>query len=141
MSPLRRRDTDPAAPARRREDVLEELVTRGSRNFRSYRRWALAAFTILAMATTAGLYWTSTLVGRIQDERAANILRACEEQNARHRETIETLDERIRIASRTASPARVRRMHESRAATVALIAALAPHQDCDEVVRRSVETD
>jgi hypothetical protein len=70
MMTERRRSTDPRSPRRRREDQaaeqaqalqayvdqLEDLLEHGSKNFRSYRRWANIAFAGLVLAYVFGLY-------------------------------------------------------------------------------------
>jgi hypothetical protein len=56
MLARRRRTNDPiSGPRRRREDELEELLAHGSRNFRQYRRRAIAGFVILMLGTAAAL--------------------------------------------------------------------------------------
>lgn len=76
-----------------------------------------------------------TLVKRVQIQRAASIRRNCEDVNARHDSTIRELDRIV-----TALPASRRaRARQRRAATVALIDALAPHRDCDALVARNVK--
>lgn len=52
-------DNDHDFDPKRREDVLEELLQHGSRNFRAYRRKAYAAFTLLTAASVIALIWLS----------------------------------------------------------------------------------
>ena len=75
------------------------------------------------------------LAQQIQDERAANTLRACRDVNQRHDDTIRALDELLKRAGRSASREQVER---SRASTVLLIDALAPKRDCKRLVARQV---
>jgi hypothetical protein len=74
------------------------------------------------------------LVHRIQTERATNIRLNCLDQNRRHDQTVSTLDARLRLAQRTATPAQVRQIRQSRDFTVSLIGALAPRRDCQHLV-------
>lgn len=57
MSPRRRNGDHPRFEApRRREDLLEELLKKGSRNFRRYRRRAFVAFVLLAATNAVAIY-------------------------------------------------------------------------------------
>jgi hypothetical protein len=58
MTIHRRRAHDPEDPQTpRREDILEELLKNGSRNFRAYRRRAYWAFAGLTLANALAIGW------------------------------------------------------------------------------------
>jgi hypothetical protein len=111
----------------------------------------MAVFLIVSMGLTTGVPGTPLrgLIGEnrarateakrlaeaIQVQRAASLRLLCTEQNGRHDRTVRELDRRLALAVRMASPSRARRIRESRAFTVALIEALAPHRDCATFVR------
>lgn len=108
-------------------------------------RWMLAALLFVGAITFYNSYSGSQtaiqvkqLVGRIQAERARNVLTSCVEQNARHDRTIATLDRLLLVAERPASAAQRAQIKQSRASTVLLIEALVPRQDCVARVRRLV---
>lgn len=69
---------------------------------------------------------------RIQGERERNIRNACEMQNERHDDAVTFIDHVIA----TAPPAQRAAAKANRKVTVAFINTLAPHQNCDDVVRR-----
>jgi len=69
-------------------------------------------------------------VQQIQAERRTNIARACRDQNGRHDRTVRELD-RLIAQLPVDQRARARRVRD---ANVALIDALAPHQDCAALV-------
>lgn len=73
-------------------------------------------------------------VHQIQQERVESILRACRDENERHDATIHRLDELIKRLP----PEKRTRAVQSRAGTVLLINALAPHRDCATLARASV---
>lgn len=101
-------------------------------------------------------------VQAINVERARNITASCEQTNQRHDDTIAALDrtmlerltgQRVSLgisdtkvraelaaALKKAKPPLRRRAQQSLVATVLLIQALAPHQDCVVLVRRQVDT-
>lgn len=100
-----------------------------------------AVAVMLAFAAAGFALWLNAgRTQQIQDERAANILRSCQEQNQRHDAAIRALDQLIAKAQTTAGPAQVERMRQSRASTVLLIDALAPMRDCPALVTRQVDT-
>jgi hypothetical protein len=70
----------------------------------------------------------------IQHSREQSVRTSCQESNMRHDQTIAKLDDLIRHAAKTSSPARIRRMKKSRTGTVALIEALTPKRDCGDRV-------
>lgn len=72
------------------------------------------------------------LAHRIQASRVEATLRACEEQNHRHNQTVAKLD--MLIAK--VPPDQRARAKASRDSTIALIDALVPVRDCDQVVDR-----
>lgn len=106
----------------------------------------LAAFAIAGAFFAAGYaLWsnasrtddTARLAQQIQDERAANILRACREVNQRHDATIHQLNVLVNAIPDKDRRARAR---QNIAGTVALINALAPKHNCEALVDRQVDT-
>jgi coenzyme F420-reducing hydrogenase beta subunit len=93
----------------------------------------LCAITVAVLAAT--VLDTHAATQQIQDERAANIRRNCEDVNDRHDETIMRL--RALVESMPAG-ARRSRAEQGMAGSVALIDALAPKRDCDRLVRQQV---
>lgn len=74
---------------------------------------------------------------QIQVERKRTVNDLCVDQNLRHRDTIAELDKLLAAVVKR-DPSMARRMAESRKATVLLINALAPHQNCKQVVANAV---
>lgn len=104
-------------------------------------RWAAvaaAAAVLASAALAAALYVVATRPSDIQESRAANVLEQCREQNARHDAAVHALDRLLADAAQDATPRRQARLDRSRAATVLLIAALAPRRDCVRRTQRLV---
>lgn len=151
MSPMRRHTDAPPGPMRRREDELEELLEHGSRNFRRYRRRAMAAFAILALTNAWALYRVAdtsekasdaadkaaALALEVQAQRRESISTNCINQNTRHDRTVAALDTLI---EKIPPGPRRERAESGRAGTLLLIESLQPRQDCAALVRRSVKT-
>lgn len=112
---------------------------RAERRLASVLNYAVYGIVVLL---AGGLVWAFVVNGsqtaEIQSQRERNIRESCEAQNRRHDGTIGVLDRLIAQRAKSASPAEVRQMRSSRAYTVLLIDALAPHQDCADVVARSL---
>lgn len=96
--------------------------------------------TVLSFATV--LLWRSNdaRVQQINNERAANVRRNCEDVNDRHRDTIQAVDELLAPRLKTATPAERKQMRASRDSTVLILNALVPMRDCDRLVRTQVAT-
>jgi hypothetical protein len=88
-------------------------------------------------ANFAAFELNAARVQQINDERAANVRRACEDVNSRHDATILKL--RAIVRDIPAGPRRDR-AEAGMASTIALIDALAPKRDCPALVRRQVTT-
>lgn len=69
--------------------------------------------------------------------RRNSVLENCEDQNERNEETIRTLDLRIARLAKSLSPSELTQLKASRAFTVSLVNALAPHRDCKVVLQRA----
>lgn len=80
------------------------------------------------------------LATAIQQQRIGLVRVECEAQNRRHTETIRTFHRILVRAKRHAHGARRAQIAESRRATVLLIDALAPYQNCTRAVRRATTT-
>jgi hypothetical protein len=121
-----------------------QAVLNGSGNGR--RPWLVVVLVAasIAMVMVLGVVLLANVFSRtetnadfaeaIQRERARATLENCQKQNARHRNTVRTLD---RIIAGT-PPARRRQARERRAGTVLLIQALVPLRECKRVVERTV---
>jgi hypothetical protein len=115
---------------------------------------ALSVFLIVSMGLTTGVPGTALrgLIGQnrqraseakalaveIQRQRAASLRLLCVQQNHKHDRTLRTLDRRLELRVKTASPERAQEIRASRASTVALIDSLAPRQDCGAFVRQQM---
>ena len=131
----------------------EHYMTPGARN---YFRRVWMGYAILALAIAIGLFTQQReSVDRINDinkSRALITYTGCLDQNGRHDNTIKQLDsllivrkaelrkqikeaeakDQIQIA--TSLRAQIDRLDDSRNSTVGLIEALAPHQNCEQLV-------
>lgn len=79
-------------------------------------------------------------VTQINEERADNIRRNCQDTNGRYAKTVAELDRLLAVRTRGMTPSERKAVMASRAATVVLIASLAPRRDCDRVVAEQVDT-
>lgn len=78
-------------------------------------------------------------VDQINEERADNIRRACVETNGRYSKTVAELDRLLAVRTRGMNREQLKAVEASRAATVVLIASLAPRRDCDRLVASQVK--
>lgn len=94
---------------------------------------------------TAGVvvsfFLNSDRVDQINQERAQNVKRNCEDVNSRHDGALTTLDEILEARERTATPGERERLRGSRETTALLIDALVPKRDCAALVRQQVNTN
>lgn len=100
--------------------------------------YSLCAFTVvLGLLALRADQLNGDRVDDIQSSRVQNTYNNCEEQNARNENTIAVFDKRIAegVKSGELKGQRLQRARESRAFTVGLIGALAPHQNCLQLVR------
>lgn len=121
---------------------------------RGYEKWTRRTIRILTVLSVATLVLGALSINlldsngdrvddiaaaqkNIQQSRVDNTHTACEEQNDRHDRTIAELDALIAAAEKdpSVSARRIARIKRSRESTARLIQALAPHQDCLELVR------
>lgn len=109
-------------------------------------RWQLiAVYVLIVAAGTIGIWRTQTVAHRaddlsrdIQAQRVVNIRQSCDEQNARHDDTIAALD---RLIGQLPKDSTRRFLAEkNRPGTVLLINALAPKRDCGKVVKEATRT-
>lgn len=114
-----------------------------------FRRWfiiGLTAFSCIALTSSAALVGygillsqQNTLTRQIQDQRKDSIRRACTDQNTRHDGTGYAL----RLAQKDAikdHPEQKKEIDKQTEVSLGLIDALAPHQDCDAIVKKSTES-
>lgn len=124
--------------------MLEGVQRKVDEIQRGYVLWTRITFGVLAMLVLVVLLGAVAAVvaihenhNRIEDIQASRIdvaLTTCRDQNARRTNTINQLDDIIAKRSKGAPPAERARMRTSRAFTILLIDALAPHQDCNKVI-------
>lgn len=93
--------------------------------------WGVA-FLLFAV-TGLGIWQLAEVVDSIQVNREEIVRENCEDQNARHDSSIAALDEVLSRAVKE-NPERREQIEQSRTATVLLIDALVPVQDCEERV-------
>lgn len=144
--------TDPEPlPDRRRhgyaelEHKLDQHALRIEERIRRYLIGGLVAFAIIGLICAASLVGFGILLreqgsqaDEIQRQRAESIQRECRNQNLRHENTIDQLNEQIAVILKT-HPSRAQEIRRQVKYTIALIDALAPHQDCAKQVKTSVE--
>lgn len=103
-----------------------------------FHRWfiiGLIAFVLIGLSTTAGLFGFAYVLSEVQDNRKEFIRTSCEATNKRNRDTITKLTELSnKSANEATSPAEKKRIKQSLPGTIALINALSPVQDCDQLV-------
>lgn len=114
-----------------------------------FRRWfiiGLVAFSCIALTSSAALVGfgvllskQSTLTRQIQTQRKDAIRKACDDQNTRHDGTAYAL----RLAEKDAKrrhPEQKKEIEKNSEVSLGLIDALAPHQDCDAIVKAATES-
>jgi hypothetical protein len=102
-------------------------------------RIVLVAISCGVVLNTTGVvvtfFFNADRVDQINEERAANIVRSCEDVNARNLAAVRELDRLLEQRSSNATPEQVERSRET---TTALIDALVPRRDCGRLVRLQV---
>lgn len=118
-----------------------EAIQAGYEKWTRRTIWILRALVVatLALGVVSILLIgaNSKRVDEIQQSRVEITRQTCEAQNDRNRKTIAAYDVRIAAAKASGELSReqLARLSESRAFTVALVDALAPVQDCDDLIR------
>lgn len=126
---------------------LEDRLTKHAQAVSDrFHRWlviGLAAFSIIALSSAAGLVGFGILLNKqgnvtqdIQQQRAATIRGNCEDQNQRNYSTVVKLNKAVAFEIKK-HPARAEQIRQSAEVSIGLINALAPHQDCVQVVREA----
>lgn len=104
-----------------------------------FHRWfiiGLIAFVLIGLSTTAGLFGFAYVLSEVQDNRKEFIHSSCEATNKRNKDTVAKLTElNAEAVDAATSGAERKRIEQSLPGTVALINALSPIQDCDQLVR------
>lgn len=142
--------------------ALNEHIEENDRRLRRFFIGALIAFSIVGLATTVSLIGfgivlhqqqdTSNqlkeivaankhLVSDIQRQRRESITDECTAQNARHNGAVKALNEGAAhdIAHHKELGLRAGEIERRKAVTIALLDALQPVQDCQKLVRDSVQ--
>lgn len=131
----------------------QELAAKIERHTRRvetrFRRWfiiGLTAFSCIALTSSAALVGFGVLLKQqnsfsrqIQDQRKDSIRSACVDQNQRHDGTSFAL----RLAQKDAikrHPEQKKEIDKNSQTSLGLIDALAPHQDCDQIVKKATES-
>lgn len=127
------------------------------------QRWLLAVAvlaTVACVASAIGFFSARSALRQVNDERARNTLRSCQEVNARHDATVDTINrltlERLtgRPVPRSVPPAEVKarlaaairradvrtraQLQQSADSTALVVRSLAPKRDCAALVKRQV---
>lgn len=111
----------------------------GGLRFLRYAVLSLMVMTIvMAVLIAVAFVLNADRVDQINQERAANVERNCEDVNRRHDRTLEALDQILARRVAAASPADRARLRESRATTALLINALVPRRDCGALAAQQV---
>lgn len=108
---------------------------------------ALVGFTVLGVACAVGLLGFGIVLHRqgsaaddIQQQRKEAIRRTCTEQNDRHDETYSKLIDAAKTdEDQRTTEAGKQEVRRRRDVTLALIDALAPHQNCDDMVNAATK--
>src|SRR4051794_20595481 len=124
--------------------MLEGVQRKVDEIQRGYVIWTRVSFGVLAMLVLIVLLGAVAAVvaihenhNRIDDIQASRIdvaLTTCRDQNARRTNTVKQLDVILAKRIKSAPPAEAARLKMSRAFTILLIDALAPHQNCQRVI-------
>lgn len=93
----------------------------------------------LAVASGIAIKGNSDQTKNIQDSRRTSIKEQCKDQNSRHDHVITALDVALAPRLKQGNPKQDAAILQRRVSTILLIDALAPKQDCDQVVKERVE--
>lgn len=125
-------------------ELEERLSAHSAEVQRRFHRWfvvSLAAFAIMALSSSAGLVGFGVLLKsqrntteQIQQQRRDAIRGNCEDQNAKHDDTIRKLFQAMKDAIKR-HPVRGKEIRQSSKASIGLIDALVPKKNCDQVVK------
>jgi hypothetical protein len=100
--------------------------------------WLLAITGIGLWALLNASGETNARIAAIQAQRRQSVNNTCVAQDQRHDATIKRLNAGLNAAEKTASPAQLAQVRQSRAFTISLINALAPKQNCQAAVKRAL---
>lgn len=145
------------------EQKLEEHTEAIESRFQRFFIMALIAFSIIGLTSAGALVGygvllrqtshqadeiqqQTTIIQRqtniIQQQRRDSVRKTCQEQNERHKNTVKVFNGIFAKALKKATdPVQRAQLLSSRNANLLVINALAPHQNCDEVVRKAVPTE
>lgn len=115
---------------------------------RRFHRWfvtGLIVFAFMGAACTAGLIGFSVLLSKqshftqeIQHQRKTAIGAGCEDQNDRNATTITKLNEAVKNEEKKHKSLKAKmKVRNNAEVSIGLINALAPHQDCKQLVREA----
>lgn len=120
-----------------RQDAMTEALPSDRRTI---SRTVLVLLSMACLLGVGNSAMNAILIGRnastirqIQQSREDSVRTSCEEQNARHDSTVAKLDDLIAALK---DPVQAARARASKPGTVVLIDRLAPHRDCEALVRR-----
>lgn len=131
------------------EELERKITNFSGRIERRFRRWfitSLIAFSCVSLTSSAALVGfgflltqQSNTTRQIQDQRKEAISTACQDQNQRHDGTAYALglakDDAIKE-----HPEQKKEIEKQTQVSLGLIDALAPHQDCAKLVKKSTES-
>jgi hypothetical protein len=130
-------------------ELADKIETHTRRVERRFRRWliiGLTAFACIALTSSAALIGfgfllaeQSNITHQIQDQRKDSIRAQCLDQNKRHDSTAFALHLAMKDAIKR-DPHRAREISRSSRVSLGLIDALAPHRNCEALVKVSTES-
>lgn len=127
----------------RRKNTYEELEKRLDHHLEiiedRFERWfrrGLIAFAVMALCCFAALFGFAINLHEIKSNRELFVREACEQTNGRHDQTLARFEEAAAEGKRK-HPELAQEIEESRDSNIGIIEALAPHQDCDYLVKLS----
>lgn len=119
------------------QKIIEEYEDEINHRFARTVRGIIIAFIIVGAASVTGLVLFSITLSDIKDNRAAFVRDSCTAQNARHDNTVHKLNDLVRQIEAKNPNIPKDQVQQSIDANLALINALAPHQDCEQLVKVS----
>lgn len=132
------------------KELKEEFDAHAHEIQQRFRRWlilGMVAFACVALTSSAALVGFGFLLAKqsdttnqIQNQRKTSIRTNCEDQNGRHDRTTDGIRQAMRFAIKQ-HPQRAAQIKQNTQVSIGLIDLLAPHQDCEELVKRATQSE
>jgi hypothetical protein len=119
------------------EKRVDEHAEHVEDRLRSFFLKALIAMAVIGVTSAIGLFGFAYVLGQVKDTRKDFVRQNCTAQNKRHTDTVTAFHKAADEAT-AKHPEQAAAIQESVDANLAIIAALAPVQDCDYLVKLSV---